>query len=239
MFSLELSTWRQNLTTGRMCTVGVVETAVLRDDRGLGRWLSPGTHSLAPETGTVVPPPITSGASVEGGGQTAEGSGPCPALGQQGGHGSPLWCWGQTLGKVLVEQGVPWLGTGHTSTGAHIWWLGKTGLTRDYTVLHGDLMKHTENGTITTPSVFNRATFSSKVIIVLEGGSVVKNPSTKAGDTRDAGLIPGSGRSPGVGNGKPLQCSCLANPMDKRSLEGYSPWGCTELDTTEQLSKHA
>ena len=86
-------------------------------------------------------------------------------------------------------------------------------------------MKHTENGTITTPSVFNRATFSSKVIIVLEGGSVVKNPSTKAGDTRDAGLIPGSGRSPGVGNGKPLQCSCLANPMDKRSLEGYSPWG--------------
>ena len=76
-------------------------------------------------------------------------------------------------------------------------------------------MKNTENRTITIPYVFIRATFSSKVIIVLEGGSVVKNPPAKAGDTRDVGLIPGSGRYPGVGNGKPLQCSCLANPMDR------------------------
>ena len=76
-------------------------------------------------------------------------------------------------------------------------------------------MKNTENRTITVPYVFIRATFSSKVIIVLEGGSVVKNPPAKAGDTRDVGLIPGSGRYPGVGNGKPLQCSCLANPMDR------------------------
>ena len=41
------------------------------------------------------------------------------------------------------------------------------------------------------------------------GGSVVKNPSANAGDTRDSGLIPGSGRSPGEGNGNPLQYSCL------------------------------
>ena len=44
------------------------------------------------------------------------------------------------------------------------------------------------------------------------GGPVVKNPPADAGDT---GLIPGSGRSPGEGNGSPLQYSCLENPMDK------------------------
>ena len=44
------------------------------------------------------------------------------------------------------------------------------------------------------------------------GGSVVKNPPASVGD---AGLIPGWGRSPGVGNGNPLQYSCLGNPMDR------------------------
>ena len=53
---------------------------------------------------------------------------------------------------------------------------------------------------------------------------VVKNLPANAGDTREAGSIPGSGRSPGVGNGNLLQYSCLENPMD-RSLVGYSPWG--------------
>ena len=45
---------------------------------------------------------------------------------------------------------------------------------------------------------------------------MVKNPPANAGDTC---LIPGLGRSPGGGNGNPLQSSCLGNPM------GYSPWG--------------
>ena len=44
------------------------------------------------------------------------------------------------------------------------------------------------------------------------GGSVVKNPPTNAGDM---GLIPESGRSPGEGNGKPLQYSCLGNSMNR------------------------
>ena len=44
---------------------------------------------------------------------------------------------------------------------------------------------------------------------------VVKNPPANAGDVRDAGLIPGSGRAPGGGHGKPLQYSCLENPMDR------------------------
>ena len=43
---------------------------------------------------------------------------------------------------------------------------------------------------------------------------VVKNPPANAGDARDMGLIPGLGQSPGVGNGTPLQYSCLENPMD-------------------------
>ena len=47
------------------------------------------------------------------------------------------------------------------------------------------------------------------------GSSVLKNPPANAGDM---GSIPGSGRSPGEGNGNPLQYSCLENPMDR------GPW---------------
>ena len=43
----------------------------------------------------------------------------------------------------------------------------------------------------------------------------VKNLTVNAGDAGDVGLIPGSGRSPGEGNGSPLQHSCLENPMNR------------------------
>ena len=56
------------------------------------------------------------------------------------------------------------------------------------------------------------------------GGAVVKNPPASAGDARDAGSLPGSGRSPGEGNGNPLQYCCLEKSPGQRSLEGYSPW---------------
>ena len=46
-------------------------------------------------------------------------------------------------------------------------------------------------------------------------GIVVKNPPASAGDAGDAGSIPGSGRSPGEGNGNPLKYSCLENCMDR------------------------
>ena len=62
---------------------------------------------------------------------------------------------------------------------------------------------------------------------------MVKNAN--AGGVRDVGLIPGSGRSPGEGNGSSLQYSCLENFKD-RSLVGYSPWGHTELDMSEWLT---
>ena len=48
---------------------------------------------------------------------------------------------------------------------------------------------------------------------------MVKNPTANARDARDAGLIPGPGRSPGGGDGNRLQCSCPGNSMD------YSPPG--------------
>ena len=46
---------------------------------------------------------------------------------------------------------------------------------------------------------------------------VVKNLPANAGDSRVMGSIPGSGRSCGIGNGNPLQYSCLENSMDKRA----------------------
>ena len=51
------------------------------------------------------------------------------------------------------------------------------------------------------------------------------------------GLIPGSGRSPGEGNGNPLQYSCLENSLDREACQAtHSPWGYKERDTTEQLT---
>ena len=61
----------------------------------------------------------------------------------------------------------------------------------------------------------------------------VKNPPANSGDARDAVSIPGLGRFPGRGNGKPLQYSSLEISMDrKRSLTGYSAWGHKESDMT-------
>ena len=62
---------------------------------------------------------------------------------------------------------------------------------------------------------------------------VVKNLPAHAGDIRAAGSIPGLGRSSGEGHGNPLQYSCLENPHGQRSLVGYSPQGCKELDTSD------
>ena len=44
---------------------------------------------------------------------------------------------------------------------------------------------------------------------------MVKNLPANAGDVRDTGSVPGSGRSPGGGNSNPLQYSCLENPMEE------------------------
>ena len=68
---------------------------------------------------------------------------------------------------------------------------------------------------------------------------VVKNPSANAGDAGDLSLIPGSGRSPRGGRGKPLQCSCLENPMDRGAWRA-TVHGVTESRTRlKRVSSHA
>ena len=73
-------------------------------------------------------------------------------------------------------------------------------------------------------------------VLYTSSGSDGKESACNAGDL---GLIPGLGRSPGGGHGNPLQYSCLENPHGQKGLMGCSPWGCRELDTTEQLSTRA
>ena len=64
---------------------------------------------------------------------------------------------------------------------------------------------------------------------------VVKNPPANAGDAEDMCSIPGVGRSPGVGNGNPLQYSCLEN-YEQEELADGSPWGHKAADMTEYES---
>ena len=64
---------------------------------------------------------------------------------------------------------------------------------------------------------------------------MVKNPPAKAGDARDMGWIPGSGRSPGEGHGNPLPLFLPGESHAQRGLAGYSPWGHKESGMTELL----
>ena len=77
---------------------------------------------------------------------------------------------------------------------------------------------------------------------------MVKNPPANAGDIRDLGSIPGSGRSPGGEHGNPLQYSCLENPMDRGALQATVHGVCghnwtvvstQQSDTTELLGTNA
>ena len=70
------------------------------------------------------------------------------------------------------------------------------------------------------------------------GGSVVKNPPANEGDTGDVGLIPGSGRSLGEGNGNPLQYSCLGNPMDRGAWRASAHDVAKVLDMTQRLNNN-
>ena len=66
------------------------------------------------------------------------------------------------------------------------------------------------------------------VFLDFPGGSDGKESACNAGDL---GLIPGLGRTPGGGQGNPLQYSCLENPNGQRSLAGYSRRGCKEVSS--------
>ena len=65
------------------------------------------------------------------------------------------------------------------------------------------------------------------------GSSAGKEFAYSAGNPSS---IPRSGRSPREGHHNPLQYSCLDNPHGQRSVASYSPWGCKDLDMTEQLN---
>ena len=67
------------------------------------------------------------------------------------------------------------------------------------------------------------------------GDSVSKESTCNAGDcnARDSSLIPGSGRSPGEGNGNPLQYSCLGNPMDRGGWQATLHGVTKDLDMTD------
>ena len=73
---------------------------------------------------------------------------------------------------------------------------------------------------------YMRKCFFFFIYLDFTGSSYGKESACNAGDP---GLISGSGRSPGEGNGNLLQYPCLKNSMDR-------PWGCKESDTTEQLT---
>ena len=70
-------------------------------------------------------------------------------------------------------------------------------------------------------------------ILGFYGGSGIKNLPTNA---RDAGLIPGLGRCPGEGNGKPFQYSCLGNPMDRGAWPATVRGVAKDLDMTKWLN---
>ena len=63
----------------------------------------------------------------------------------------------------------------------------------------------------------------------------VKSPPANAGDSRDWGLIPESGRSPGVGNGTPVQYSCLENPMERGTWQATA-LGVAKSNMTDSIS---
>ena len=81
-----------------------------------------------------------------------------------------------------------------------------------------------------------RMKFTPNLSKGLRGGSVVKNLPANGGDAREAGLTPGSGRAPGVGNGNPFRHCCLENSLD------IGAWQATVYGVTKshaRLSVHA
>ena len=69
-------------------------------------------------------------------------------------------------------------------------------------------------------------------------GSVVKNPSVKAGVAENAGSIPGLGGSPEEGKGNPLQYSCLGKPMDRGAWQATVHGVAKESDMAQRLNNN-
>ena len=65
---------------------------------------------------------------------------------------------------------------------------------------------------------------------------VVKNLPGNVADAGDVGLVHGLERSPGGGNGTPIQYFCLENPKDRGAWQSYTPWGHKESDMAKRLN---
>ena len=78
--------------------------------------------------------------------------------------------------------------------------------------------------------------FSKRIASKIRTELMAQKLKESACNAGDLGLFPGSGRSPGEANGNPLQCSWPGEFHGQKSLAGYSPWGCKQSDTTEQLT---
>ena len=85
------------------------------------------------------------------------------------------------------------------------------------------------------PGHHYRLKFTLNLSKGLRGGSVVKNLPANRGDAREAGLTPGSGRAPGVGNGNPFRHCCLENSLDIGAWQA-TVYGVTKSRT--QLSNY-
>ena len=150
---------------------------------------------------------------------------PCPGV-----RHSPPWAMMESLLHLLLS---PWYcflcGHGHFHSFYHRPWGWSTG-TRERQVRASSCWAW--------PVMFGFIAYpkwegwASQVVLV------VKNLPAHPGDLRDAGFIPGSGRSPGGGHGNPLQYSCLPGESHgQRILAGYIPWGHKESDMTEATER--
>ena len=79
---------------------------------------------------------------------------------------------------------------------------------------------------------------SAVIIVFFPGGVSGEESDCQSRRFTRCGSIPGLGRSPKVRNGNLLQYSCLGISQEQKSLEGYSPWSCKELDVTEHTHTH-
>ena len=113
--------------------------------------------------------------------------------------------------------GSDWIGEGCVGLGQ----MGKHAKAQGGRKEHGEVMVnvHLMGGLLRTYCVSRLGILNTKLLVYSERAfqvaPMVKNPLANAGDTRDAGPIPGSGRSAGGGHGNPLQYSCLENPTDR------------------------
>ena len=135
---------------------------------------------------------------------------------------SPVWFLGKSAGEGIgcpLQYSWASLMAQLVKNPSAVWetWvrsLGWEGLLEKGKAIHSSILAWRIPWTIhgITKSQHNWVTFTSTISVHL---SVVKNLPAQIGDTIDVGLSPGSGRSPGEGNGNPLYYSCLENSMDR------------------------